>query len=130
MAVAGLCRALAWTCVNEVLEGQPRDHQRQEILEAAMWRAGRYGLEGTLVSPGAGMTRPAAVVVAELLDHLRPGLEAHGDWSEVSATVADILARGNGAIQQRAAFARRQDPKDVVDWALAATATGRQAFSI
>lgn len=125
VAVAGLCRALAWTCMDEVRQGQPRNHERQELLEAAMWRAGRYGLESTLVSPTAGATRPAAAVVDELLAHLRPGLEAHGDWPEVSAAVAGIVSRGNGATQQRAAFARRRDPDDVVEWALAATSSNR-----
>ncbi len=130
VALAGLSRALAWTCVKEVQEGRPPDHWRQEVLEAAMWRAGRYGLDAMLVSPSAGEPRPAAVVVAELLDHLRTGLEAHGDWPVVSDTVAEIVRRGNGASRQRAALARRHDPKDVIDWAVDATAPGQRALSI
>ena len=130
VALAGLSRALAWTCVNEVLEGPPPDDSRQEVLEAAMWRAGRYGLEAMLVSPSAGEPRPAAVVVTELLDHLRTGLEAHGDWPVVAETVAEIVRGGNGATRQRAAFARSHDPRDVVDWAVAATDPGRRSLSI
>jgi len=129
VAVAGLSRALAWTCVKEVLEGRALQDRRQEVLEAAMWRAGRHGLEGTLVSPGAGTPRPAADVVAELLAYLRPGLEAHGDWAVVSSAVDEILRRGNGATQQRAAFGKRRDPNDVIDWSLAATAPGRPALT-
>jgi carboxylate-amine ligase len=120
VVVAGLIRAMAWTAATEEVDGRPFDDPKQELLEAAMWRAARYGLGGTLVSPSAGAPRPAAEVVAELLDHLRPGLEAHGDWSEISDAVDGILRRGNGARRQRAAFARRQDPHDVVAWALGA----------
>jgi len=121
VAMAGLSRALAWTCLKDVIDERPPERWRQEVLEAAIWRAGRYGLEGTLVSPGAGAPVPAADAVAELLAFVRPGLDAHGDWATVSATVAQILCRGNGASQQRSAFQRNRDPRDVLDWALAAT---------
>jgi carboxylate-amine ligase len=129
VALAGLSRALAWTCAREVLDGQAPVDCRQEILEAAMWRAGRYGLASTLVSPGSGAPHPAAAVVGELLEHLRPALEAHGDWLVVSAAVAEIVSGGNGASRQRAAFARRKDPADVVGWALDATSPGRRALT-
>lgn len=86
-----------------------------------MWRAARYGLQGTLASPRTTVPRVAADVVAELLNYLRAGLEAHGDWHEVSALVAKIMCRGNGASRQRVAFARRQDPSDVMAWTRSAT---------
>jgi carboxylate-amine ligase len=121
VVVAGLIRALAWTCAREELDGGPFEDPKQELLEAAMWRAARYGLEGTLVSPVAGSPRPAADVLDELLAYLRTGLEAHGDWCEVSDSVGRIVRGGNGAKRQLAAFARRRDPHDVVAWARAAT---------
>ncbi|HTJ76347.1 MAG TPA: glutamate--cysteine ligase [Acidimicrobiales bacterium] len=117
VVVAGLIRALAWTGAQEELDGRPPDERRQEVLEAAMWRAARYGLDGTLVSPGAAGPRPAPEVVTELLDHVRPGLEAHGDWETVGEGTTRIVSEGNGARRQRAAFARRRDPHDVVAWA-------------
>lgn len=127
VAVAGLSRALAWTCASEVLEGRPSEPRRQEVLEAAMWRAGRYGLDGTLISPGAETPRLAADAVADLVAYVRPGLEAHGDTASVTASVARILRNGNGAAQQRAAFARRHDAGDVIEWALASTWSDRLA---
>lgn len=121
VAIAGLVRALAWTCARDALDGQPDAVPRREIMQAAMWRAGRYGLSAELVSPSAMATRPAAEVVGELLDHVKDGLEAHGDWDEVNALVADMLERGNGASRQLAAFARRRDTHDVLKVVLAAT---------
>ena len=123
VAMAGLIRALAWTGASDAAAGRPAPGFRQEVLDAAMWRAARYGLDGTLVSPGAGAPRPAAEVVAELVDHVRPGLEAHGDGAEIEQAVEAMLRAGNGAARQRAAFARRRDPHDVVAWARDATLT-------
>ncbi|MGI9023169.1 MAG: carboxylate-amine ligase [Acidimicrobiales bacterium] len=121
VAVAGLVRALAWTCAREAADGAPRRSPRTQVMEAAMWRAARYGLGGRLVSPSAMAARPSADVVGELMAYLREGLEFHGDWFEVSNLVAAILASGDGASRQRAAFARHDDPRDVVSYAMDAT---------
>jgi len=75
------------------------------IVAAALWRAARYGLDDALVSPLSGEPRPAAAVVAELLDVLGDALDEVGDRAEVASLVADILARGNGASRQRRAVA-------------------------
>jgi len=121
VAVAGLVRALAWTCVREALAGSSEHSPRPEVMEAAMWRAARYGIGGRLVSPTVMTTRPAVDVVGEMLAHVREGLEFHGDWLEVSNLVAALLASGDGATRQRTAFARRDDPHDVVSYAMEAT---------
>jgi len=124
VAMAGLVRALAWTSAAEAQAGMPMQTTSREVLDAAMWRASRHGLNGSLVSSlGAGI-RPAAAVVAELLDHVRIGLEVHGDLAEVSDLVAGILARGNGADRQRDAFARRGAGIDVVTRILEETSPG------
>jgi carboxylate-amine ligase len=121
VALAGLVRALAWTCGLEALAGAPEHSPGNEVMEASMWRAARYGLSERLVSPSAMATRPASVVVGELLAYVRRGLEHHGDWDEVSNLVAATLASGDGASRQRAAFDRHQDPHDVINYALDAT---------
>ena len=99
VALAGLVRALAWTALGATDAPQPT----AAVLDAAMWRASRYGLGGSLVSPTGLRLRPAAEVVGELLEHVRGGLEAHGDADEVGQLVAAIMARGNGARVQREA---------------------------
>jgi carboxylate-amine ligase len=113
--VAGLWRALARTCAREAAEGVPAPTLRTELVDAARWRAARYGLDGTLVDLVAIRTAPAREVVDSLLGHLRAALEELGDWDEVSGLVADTLAGGNGAARQRAARARRGDLGDVID---------------
>jgi glutamate---cysteine ligase / carboxylate-amine ligase len=120
-AVAGIVRALAWTCARDAVAGNPGSTRSRDALEAAMWRAARYGLSGELVDPVVPGTTPAAAAVAALLDHVRDGLEAHGDAVVVPELVAAILARGNGADQQRRARAHRGDHLDVVDLVVART---------
>jgi glutamate---cysteine ligase / carboxylate-amine ligase len=111
--VAGLARSLVRTCYAAVEAGEPVDHPRPELLQAARWRASRFGVEGELVDVFERETVPARQVVDRLLDHLRPDLEEHGEWDEVSALVQQTLVRGTGARRQRDAFARRGDARDV-----------------
>ena len=92
---------------------------RAELIDAARWRAARYGVEGTLVDLSEGRTAPAGAVVEGLMAHLRPALEAAGDWDEVDALVRRTMACGNGAARQRAAFARRGEMADVLGLLLA-----------
>jgi carboxylate-amine ligase len=129
VTLAGLVRALAWTAMREAVEGGPFLGPPVEVLDAAMWRAARYGLDGTLMAPSADRTSPAADVVADLLAHVGEGLEEHGDGDAVREGVRAILSRGNGATRQRAALARRSDPRDVVTDALALTADSEEPAS-
>ena len=76
-------------------------------------------MEGTLVDLVEGRTAPAGAVVGRLLAHLRPALEAAGDWDEVSGLVARTMAAGNGAMRQRTAFTRRAEMADVLALLLA-----------
>jgi carboxylate-amine ligase len=113
--VAGLWRGLARTCATEASSGVPARPLRDELVQAARWRAARYGLDGTLVDVEGRRAAPAGEVVDRLLAHLRPALEELGDWAEVDDLVHRTVAGGNGAARQRAAFARRGRLSDVVD---------------
>jgi glutamate---cysteine ligase / carboxylate-amine ligase len=117
--VAGLCRALARTAAAEATSGTPGPRLRSELYGAARWRAARYGVEGALVDLAECTTAPAPDVVQRLLAHLRPALDEEGDWDEVSALVDGAVQGGNGAVRQRAAFARRGDLDDVLRLLLA-----------
>ena len=119
--VAGLARGLACTAAAEVVAGDPLRPVRGELVEAAKWRASRFGLDDALVDIEAGRSRPAAEVVRSLLDHLRPALEELGDWDEVSCLVEQTLGRGNGASRQRAAFTRGQSLGAVLEFLMAET---------
>lgn len=113
VAIAGLIRALAWSALQEAQAGQTADLPHTEVIEASMWRAARYGVDGLLVSPETNTVRPAAEVVEELLARSIDGLEAHGDRNEVVERISAIVEQGNGARVQRRAFERRGEWGDV-----------------
>ncbi len=121
---AGLFLALARTCHEEYLRGDPPPQPRHELLQAAKWRAGRFGVEGELLDVTARATFPAAEVVARLLEYLRPALERHGDWDEVFFLTMQTLARGTASARQRRAYQRQGRLEDVVDMIVTETAAG------
>jgi carboxylate-amine ligase len=104
LAIAGLVRGLAWVCAGDAIVGSPKAATNPSLLDAAVWRAARFGLTDQLVHPVTARPEPAAVVVQALLDVARPGLEAHDDWAEISDLVARLMTDGTGADRQRAAF--------------------------
>ena len=86
---------------------------RSELLRAAAWRAGRYGLAGTLVHPVEGHLAPARQVLAALVDRMRPALEQTGDLDLVTAGYERLLG-ATGAVRQRAAYERTGTVQGVV----------------
>lgn len=107
---AALVRALAETAIEGAGAGggtpagdasEPGE-MRTEQLRVASWRAARSGLSGDLLSPTTGLPRPAASVLAELLDHVGPALARFGDLDRVRARFEAALREGTGADQQRA----------------------------
>lgn len=122
--VAGLVRALAVVCLDEIQRGTAAPTPRPELLQAAKWRAGRDGLRGELIDARTARAKPAAELVWDLLEHVRPALEHLGDLNEVCSLVADTLSRGNGADRQRAVYERTGSFEDVVDALAAETCAG------
>ena len=119
--IAGLFRALVGRAREELADGLPLPASRHELLRAASWRAARSGLEGDLVDlVGPSLVAPA-ILIGQLVDHLRPQLEALGDWEQVLELSQATLARGSGAAGQRRAYGRRGELTDVVDALLAYT---------
>jgi len=121
---AGLARALARTCNAEAESNEPVTHARPELLRAAKWRAARYGLDADLIDVEAGEARPARQMVEKLLTFLRPALEEHDEWDEISALVRETLERGNGATRQRETYTRSGSLQEVVDFIVAETRKG------
>ncbi|MDQ3753977.1 MAG: carboxylate-amine ligase, partial [Acidobacteriota bacterium] len=121
---AGLARSLARTCYVQAVRDEPINHARPELLRAAKWRAARYGLDANLIDVEAGRGAPARSVVEKFLASLRPSLEECGEWDEISTLVHELVARGNGATRQRAAYARGGRFEDVVDLIVKETAKG------
>jgi len=122
--VAGLVRALARTCYQQVKRDEPVKEVRPELLRAAKWRAARYGLDAELIDLETLSAIPALKMIEKMLAFLRPALEEYGDWEEVSWVVGETIRRGTGAARQREAYGRRGSYEDVVDLIIAETATG------
>ncbi|MGJ9404518.1 carboxylate-amine ligase [Arthrobacter sp. KK5.5] len=119
--IAALVRALVETAAREWAAGTEAPRVPVAVLRAWTWQASRHGLETHLVDPATGVPRPAGDVVFMLLDLLRPVLAEYGEEQTVERVVADMLSHGTGAQRQRKAYAPRNDLRDVVYAALAAT---------
>ncbi len=122
--VAGLCRALVRTCLDEHRRGEPLVSPRPELLRAARWRASRFGLDGELIDVFAERSRPASEVIESMLTYLRPALEDLNDWDEISTIVRGTLQHGNSAKRQLWAFAQTGRLEDVIDQILKETVQG------
>ncbi|MGY4646812.1 YbdK family carboxylate-amine ligase [Mycobacterium sp. URHB0021] len=124
MLIAGLFRAL----VDHESEGLRAAIPALTVLpplgRAAVWRAARSGLEGELVDLAGPISRPAAAVITDLVNRLRPQLEAVGDWDDIALLTRQALASGTSAAQQRKSLRRRGHLSDVVDDLIAKTAAG------
>jgi glutamate---cysteine ligase / carboxylate-amine ligase len=124
VTIAGLIRALVWTCYQEVLDDVPLNPVRPELLQAAHWYAARYGLTSNLIDVIDRVARPAPEVIAGFLDYLQPALEKFGDWDTISESVGQILENGNGARRQLAIYEQTGSYQDVVDYIVAQTKQG------
>jgi carboxylate-amine ligase len=122
LLIAGLFRALVRRAREDTAAGLPLPGVRQELLRAATWRAARSGLEGDLVdlSGQAALISPP-LLLGQLVDWLRPDLEALGDFEQVLELSQMALSRGSAAARQRRRFGLRGELTDVVDGLLAAT---------
>lgn len=122
LLLAGLARALVTTAVDAVRAGAPVDDADPELLRAASWRAARSGLGGQLLHPWDWTPAPAAEIVAMLLEHVRPALDAAADLPTVEGLLAVRIRDGESAARQRALFRRTGSLDAVVDSLIAETA--------
>jgi carboxylate-amine ligase len=113
--IAGLFRATVRAAELDIEAGRPFTPVAAPIHRAAMWQAARSGLAGDLLDDTLH-PRPtaAAHAVRHLIRRLRPQLEELGDYTEVVGLADTLLARGNSADRQRAAFAERGELDAVV----------------
>ncbi|MET1059747.1 MAG: glutamate--cysteine ligase [Nocardioides sp.] len=114
LLVAALARALVTHAASRWRAGDPPEPWRVDELRAAAWRAARFGLSDTLVSPESRVLTDAGEVLEQLVAMLTEPLERAGDLGLVARGLAVLQARGNGASRQRAAFAETGDLSGVV----------------
>ncbi|WP_411721146.1 glutamate--cysteine ligase [Mycetocola sp.] len=112
--IAALVRGLVETAATSWKRGEAAPRIPAMMLRLATWQAGRYGVGGDLLDPGTFRPRPAAEVVADLVEHVRPALASSGDEELVEQQVAEVLRRGNGADRQRVVLERTGQLADVV----------------
>ncbi|MGC4744499.1 carboxylate-amine ligase [Micromonospora sp. DT201] len=112
--VAALVRALVATAMTDVEAGRPALLTDHHLLVGAHWRAAHDGLEGEAVDVTTGELRPAWELLDRFVDRLRPALEQHGDWAEVTDLLGGLRRHGSGAARQRAVYARTGRLTDVV----------------
>jgi len=121
---AALVRGLATRALTDVHHGVPAPDIPDQALRAAVWRAARDGLEGSVPDPLTGDCLPGPYAVERLSHAALPGLVANGDADLVSGLLDRIRATGTGAARQRAAYARRGRLTDVVDHVVRRTREG------
>jgi carboxylate-amine ligase len=114
LMMAALARALVTHFADLWRTGSRAEDWRVDELRAAAWRAARFGLGGTLVSPESRELVDAGVVVKQLSTLLAMPLDSAGDTALVTRGIAALEARGNGAARQRAAFVETGDLAGVV----------------
>jgi glutamate---cysteine ligase / carboxylate-amine ligase len=120
---AGLWRALARTCIDELqADSPPPPPVRRELVAASRWRAARSGLSGELLDPVSSRPVTAAAAVERLVDHVTPALKRADDYDHVTGLLERTLARGGSAQRQRAVVAAGGSLADVVDQLVLETA--------
>lgn len=123
--LAALTRAAVMTALADERRGEPSPPLAAHALGAAYWKSARDGIDGDAVDLLESHGRvPARDLLDRLLEHVRPALEAVGDYDLVNDGLQRVTEQGNGAVRQRRAWQRRHDVRDVLAEAAQATLAG------
>ncbi|GAA0271721.1 glutamate--cysteine ligase [Streptomyces polychromogenes] len=112
--LAAAVKGLAATALAAVRDGQPAPRPEAELLRAACWRAARDGVRGHSIDLASGRLQPTTRLIEQLWTTALPAL-APEDLARLHATRRRLLAQGNGADRQRAAYRHRHSHHDVID---------------
>lgn len=85
------------------------------LVNENKWRAGRYGIDGTLIDFGKEQEVNTRILIYELLDFVDDVLDELGSRSAINF-IYKMIENGTGADRQLAVFNKRQDMKDIVDY--------------
>ncbi|MDQ2753198.1 MAG: glutamate-cysteine ligase family protein, partial [Bacteroidota bacterium] len=85
------------------------------LINENKWRAGRYGIDGTLIDFGKEQEINTRVLIYELLDFVDDVVDQLGSRNAINY-VHKMIENGTGADRQLAVFNQRNDMKDVIDY--------------
>jgi glutamate---cysteine ligase / carboxylate-amine ligase len=96
---------------------------RKSLLNENKARAARFGTDGKLIDFGKRQEVPLGALIDELLEFVDDVVDELGSRNEVYYA-REIIANKTGADRQLAAFAKRGDLRDVVDYIVGETEYG------
>jgi carboxylate-amine ligase len=102
---ATIVRALVLAALRELAAGRTAPRVPDGTLRYAEWLASRDGLAGNGIDLRTGQARPAAALLHELVEAVRPALEDLGEYDKTVTALGARNTLGNGAIRQQRAFA-------------------------
>lgn len=120
IGIAALVRALVCKLATEWDDGKVAERAPYEMLDENRWMAARHGLRGELVDLPSSDRVATRVLVARMLDEVRPHAEDLGCADELDG-VSDLLERGNGAQRQVVVFEANRDMRELMLDIVAAT---------
>jgi len=88
---------------------------QRALINENKWRAGRYGIDGTLIDFGKETEVNTRVLIYELLDFVDDVVDELGSRHAINY-VQKILEQGTGADRQLAIYDQTQNLKTVVDY--------------
>ncbi|MBK5259775.1 MAG: carboxylate-amine ligase [Thermoanaerobaculia bacterium] len=96
---------------------------RRSLINENKQRAARFGVEGMLIDFGKGAEVPFEQLLDELLEFIDDVVDELGSRKEVYYA-REILKHRTGADRQLAAYEKRKDLRDVVDYIIQETEIG------
>lgn len=96
---------------------------RRLLISENKWRAGRYGISGSLIDFGKETEVPFSSLAEELLEFIDDVVDELGSRNEVNY-LHEILKMGTGADRQLRVFEETNDLKAVVDYIVEETKYG------
>ncbi|HEY7462706.1 MAG TPA: YbdK family carboxylate-amine ligase [Gemmatimonadota bacterium] len=106
------CQALVARHLREIRGGVPEEDLRAAFLADALWKAMRFGLEGTLLDPAAGTTLTMREAAESLIEWAAPAARELGTEADLRI-LEEILAGGTEAEAQLALLEELGDVRKV-----------------
>jgi len=103
ITIAALYLSLLGTLFRRRLDNQRWRTYSNMLISENIWRAQRYGVDGTLADFGKGILVPFADLVEEIIELVRPDAEEFGCLPEVERAT-DLVREGTSADRQTAVY--------------------------